>query len=354
MKMPGLAGITGKLRRLRPRRRPVGVILLYHRVAAPATDPQLLSVAPDRFAGHMAYLSRHFEIVSLHELVRRMPNAAAGSRLVAVTFDDGYADNLSHAKPVLESCQARATVFVATAALETDSTFWWDELEQLLLHPSRLPSSLKLEIEGRAFEWDLQDDGIYTSEAFASHRTWNVLRADDPTRRHGLYRALCLRFKPLSEAARSRALSDLRAWAGLRHEDRAEPRMLTREGVRRLAGGPWVEVGAHTASHQVLAGLSLDAQRAEITASKDCLEALTGRPVTTFAYPYGTRADYTNDTARLVKEAGFALACSNYPEAVSGTSDVYQLPRFVVRDWSEERFASTLATWWKGSVEGAA
>ncbi|HET8721101.1 MAG TPA: polysaccharide deacetylase family protein, partial [Nitrospira sp.] len=91
-----------------------------------------------------------------------------------------------------------------------------------------------------------------------------------------------------------------------------------------------------------------------ITASKDCLEALTGRPVTTFAYPYGTRADYTNDTARLVKEAGFALACSNYPEAVSGTSDVYQLPRFVVRDWSEERFASTLATWWKGSVEGAA
>jgi peptidoglycan/xylan/chitin deacetylase (PgdA/CDA1 family) len=96
----------------------------------------------------------------------------------------------------------------------------------------------------------------------------------------------------------------------------------------------------------VLAGLPLAAQRTEIASSKQCLEALVGRPVTTFAYPYGTRADYSTDTATLVKEEGFAVACSNYPETVTRTSDVYQLPRFVVRDWTQERFASTLAAWW--------
>ena len=119
MNFPGLSTISDSLRRLRPPTRAVGLILLYHRVAAPETDPQLLSVSPQRLADHMRYLAHHYELVSLHELVRRRANAAADSRLVAVTFDDGYADNLLQAKPILESCQVPATVFVATAALET-------------------------------------------------------------------------------------------------------------------------------------------------------------------------------------------------------------------------------------------
>ena len=125
--------------------------------------------------------------------------------------------------------------------------------------------------------------------------------------------------------------------------------MLTKEDLRRLVEGPWVEVGAHTASHQVLANLSLAEQRAEIASSKQCLEAIVSRPVRTFAYPYGTKTDYSRDTATLVEEEGFALACSNYPETVTSASDVYQLPRFVVRNWTKERFASVLDAWWEGS-----
>jgi peptidoglycan/xylan/chitin deacetylase (PgdA/CDA1 family) len=124
--------------------------------------------------------------------------------------------------------------------------------------------------------------------------------------------------------------------------------MLTRDEVRNLAAGLWVEVGAHTVSHPVLADLPLAVQRSEIACSRQCLEDTVGRPVTTFAYPYGTRADYSKATASLVEEEGFALACSNFAEAVTRTSNVYQLPRFVVRDWPEEQFARTLAAWWDG------
>ncbi|HEY7130081.1 MAG TPA: polysaccharide deacetylase family protein [Nitrospira sp.] len=348
MKMPGLSRISAKLQRLLPRRRPVGLVLLYHRIAAPATDPQLLAVTPERFAGQIRHLSSRFEMVSLHELANRMPNARRGSRMIAVTFDDGYADNLSQAKPILESCKVPATVFVATGALATGSAFWWDELEQLLLHPSRLPSSLTLEIDGQVFQWEAGGDVEYTNEDFASHRKWNVLQHDDPTRRHGLYRTLCRRLKPMTEESRRRALCDLRAWAALTDDRSSQSQMLTKEDLRRLVDGPWVEVGAHTASHQVLANLSLAEQRAEIASSKQCLEAIVSRPVRTFAYPYGTKTDYSGDTATLVKEQGFALACSNYPEAVTRTSDVYQLPRFVVRNWTEERFGRTLDAWWDG------
>ena len=101
-------------------------------------------------------------------------------------------------------------------------------------------------------------------------------------------RALCRLFKPLTEETRQRALCDLRAWASVSHDRSPSPRMLTREDVRRLGEVPGVEVGAHTASHQVLANLPLNAQRKEIASSKECLEAIMGRPVRTFAYPYGT------------------------------------------------------------------
>src|SRR5512134_3796914 len=175
MKMPGLSRISATLQKLRPRARPIGLILLYHRVAAPLTDPQLLSVTPERFAAHTAYLSRHFELVSLHELVGRRANTGVGSRLVAVTFDDGYADNLSHAKPILESCKVPATVFVSTATLETGSALWWDELEHLLLRPSSLPHSLSVDIDGQRFEWKLGDDAEYTDVNFGTHKKWNVL-----------------------------------------------------------------------------------------------------------------------------------------------------------------------------------
>jgi peptidoglycan/xylan/chitin deacetylase (PgdA/CDA1 family) len=348
MNMPGLARISGKLRRLWPRSRPIALILLYHRVAAPATDPQLLSVTPERFAGHMAYLSRHFEVISLRELVERKAKAGNRSRVIAVTFDDGYADNLSRAKPILESSRVPATVFVSTAALEAGSAFWWDDLEHLLLHPSSLPPSLTLQIDGQRLEFELGDDAEYTHEKFKAHEKWNVLHGEDPTLRHRLYRVLCRLLKPTMEETRKRTLSTLRIWAGRSQDRCCEARMLTGEDVRHLAEGPWVEVGAHTVSHPVLGNLTLDVQRREIGSSKECLEAMVGRPVETFAYPYGTKADYTNATAALVKEEGFALACSNYPEAVTRTSDIYQLPRFVVRDWTEERFAETLAAWWEG------
>jgi peptidoglycan/xylan/chitin deacetylase (PgdA/CDA1 family) len=348
MNMPGLSRIIAPWRKLRPRARPIGLILLYHRVAAPATDPQLLSVTPERFAGHMAYLSRHFEVVSLHELVGRRAKGDVGSRVVAVTFDDGYADNLLQAKPILEFHNVPATVFVATATLETGAALWWDELEHLLLHPSLLPHSLSLDVDGQRFEWDLGGDAQLTDEQFQAHRKWNVLRREDPTQRHRLYRSLCRLLRPMTEDTRQRTLSILRAWTGRAKDRDRDVRMLRGEDVRCLASGRWVEIGAHTVSHPVLGGLTLDVQRREIGSSKQCLEAMVGRPVKTFAYPYGTKADYTNATAALVEEQGFALACSNYPEAVTRSSDVYQLPRFVVRDWSEARFANRLAAWWDG------
>src|SRR5687768_10389614 len=97
-----------RLRRLarvrRERDRSGPLILLYHRVADPETDAQSLAVKPDRFSEHLSLIAAEYEPVALSDLVAtmRLGRAARARRAVAVTFDDGYADNLSVAKPLLE------------------------------------------------------------------------------------------------------------------------------------------------------------------------------------------------------------------------------------------------------------
>ena len=90
------------LRRLAHRRRPDGVILLYHRVAKVGSDPWALNVSPEHFAEHLDAVRRYGSCMALTAFVQAWDDGSLPSRAVVVTFDDGYADNLHHAKPLLE------------------------------------------------------------------------------------------------------------------------------------------------------------------------------------------------------------------------------------------------------------
>jgi peptidoglycan/xylan/chitin deacetylase (PgdA/CDA1 family) len=109
-----------------------------------------------------------------------------------------------------------------------------------------------------------------------------------------------------------------------------------------------VEIGAHTVTHPVLSDLSEADQRREVRQSRAELEALLGRPVRLFAYPFGQRDHYTAGTVKAVREAGFALACSTLPGCVRRRTSRFALPRFTVLDWDGDEFAKALAGWARG------
>ena len=109
-----------------------------------------------------------------------------------------------------------------------------------------------------------------------------------------------------------------------------------------LAEGGLVEVGAHTVSHAQLSALPIDQQREEIGQSKTQLERILARPVSAFAYPYGSRLDYTSQTVTAVRAAGFTAACSNFPEGLSRRTDRFQLPRLIVGDTDGDAFEQRL------------
>jgi len=319
------------------------VILLYHRVVELPSDAQLLCVSPKHFAEHLEHLGRHCRVMSLRELVRTLSEAKLPKRAVVVTFDDGYADNLRDAKPLLERYNIPATVFVTTGYLGRE--FWWDELDRLLLQPGTLPESLHLTINGRVYHRDLGEAAHYSEEDFERHRRWNVLQKGNPSPRQDLYRSLCEVLRPLPEGSRRKALDELLTWARGQPVPRRTHVVLSPDEVVRLAQGGLVEVGAHTVTHSVLSTLQAAGQRDEILGSKARLQEILGQPVTSFSYPYGARSDYTTETVAIVREGGFTCACSAFAAVVWQGSDPFRLPRFVVRDWDGDEFGRRLSVW---------
>jgi peptidoglycan/xylan/chitin deacetylase (PgdA/CDA1 family) len=98
-------------------RRLVPLVLMYHRVAEVADDPNALAVSPQRFGRQMAWLKRRgLRGVAVGELVDAM-RSGTHHGLVGITFDDGYADLADHVPAVLARHGFGATVFVVTRRL---------------------------------------------------------------------------------------------------------------------------------------------------------------------------------------------------------------------------------------------
>lgn len=323
------------------------LILSYHRVADVGPDPWGLCVSPGHFARQMEVLRAEADPLPLAELVAAVRRGDASPRAVAVTFDDGYVDNLIEAKPILERWEVPATVFVATGYVGSGRDFWWDVVQDVLLDGRPLPPVLDLEISGTRHRWVLgsREPWTATVDAVRNWRAWTPA----PTPRHALYVAVWQLLRPLDESARLAILDQLVAWAGScappAHTASSPRRAVTSHEMKTLASGGLVALGAHTVTHPLLSSLSAPAQRQEIEDSRKAIEDVTGGRVSSFAYPYG---DFDSDTLKAVREAGLTMACAGGPGRVDRSSDPLRLPRVQVEDWNTWDFRERLSGWRTG------
>jgi peptidoglycan/xylan/chitin deacetylase (PgdA/CDA1 family) len=331
------------------------VVLIYHRVAELERDPQLLAVSPERFDTQMKLLSERYNVIPLAELLDGVERRRVPHRSVAVTFDDGYADNLTTAEPILAAHGVPATIFACSGYVESGREYWWDELEQLLLSPGTLPPHLALETSCGRFSAELSDAITYTPEDARCDARWTVLAAESNSRQ-ALYKELATFLRPLSAVDHNTALGQLRTLAIPSSEagafdqiPRSTHRPLTADEIAMLDASAVVDVGAHTRNHTVLSARTLQEQTEEILADRDDLAAICGREMRTFSYPYGALTDYTDETVRLVREAGFSGACSNHPGVVKPWTDPFRVPRNLVRDWDAQTLADRIEGWFGGS-----
>lgn len=316
-----------RLRRIMPKSGPAAVVLAYHRVTRLKRDPQLLATTPERFEEQVSALGASFSWLSLDGLLLARAERRVPDRSVAITFDDGYADVLHEALPILERHSACGTVFVTAGPVMEPREFWWDELDTILFATAHLPARLDLTPE--RFHFDLTDKVAYRDSV--ADDSWNVLQPDMNPRQR-LYRALCELLKPMPAEDRASTLRRLHDWAGTEPVLRPSHRPLTPDELRQLDMGGTIAIGAHTVTHQLLAARSTEVQREEVGASKRMLEGLIGHQLSTFAYPYGVPGEFTDESTVIVRRAGFTGACANEPGLVRAGTDPFRIPRLLVRN----------------------
>jgi peptidoglycan/xylan/chitin deacetylase (PgdA/CDA1 family) len=306
------------------------LILMYHRVQDALYDPWSLCVSPAHFKEQMEVLHRSCNVLSLPNLIERMQQVSMPENAVAITFDDGYADNFTHAFPVLSQWQIPATFFLSTSLVNTSRSFWWDELAQLILTERITPEVAISIVDGYALNQNkcLNDDlDIQTDPLLA------------------VYRMLWNRINPLSIDDRNTVMQALESAASSR-VDQSTPSMLNEIQIRDLSRHSLITIAAHTDHHLSLPAQNDETISKEISSSCDMLETLTSKRPTLFSYPFG---QYDERVIAHVKDAGLTAAVTTFQSPVKEDCALFELPRFQVNDWDARTFNDHLIRWFNES-----
>lgn len=274
------AGVTTVARRLRSG----GLVLCYHNIV-PGTASSCgvwgrlgLHMPVAAFARQMRWLADTHDVIPLERLVDRLAARESLRGTAAVTFDDAYGGVFEHAWPLLQALHIPATVFVVADAPDTGADYWWD-------HPAVLRA--------------------YSPEA---ERRWlSDLHGD----RAAIVKSVSPNGKGGAEGA-------------------SRPPEFCRPATWRTIAGAarsGLHLGAHSATHRVLATLDAAELEREVSGSRAEIARHTGVTPACFAYPYG---HWSEPVRQAVRAAGYRAAFSLDRTRKRGAVDLWTIPRLNV------------------------
>ncbi|HTE42867.1 MAG TPA: polysaccharide deacetylase family protein [Steroidobacteraceae bacterium] len=287
-------------------------VLMYHRVV-PEADALTGEVDARSFDVQLRVLRDCFNVLPLAEAVELLAAGRLPSRAVAITFDDGYADNESIALPMLQQYRLPATFYIADGYLNGGRMFNDSVIESVRrTQKTHLDASLP---------------GLPALPVGSLAEKQSALRR---LIGHVKYLPLIERDVAIAKIAHASAAT------------LPDDLMMRDEQVRRLADAG-MDIGGHTVNHPILASIDLEAARNEIETNRRTLTTLTGRTPTMFAYPNGVpRKDFVFAHADIVRTAGYRAAVTTSWGAARHGQDLFQLPRFTPWDREPKRFAVRL------------
>ncbi|WEK19420.1 MAG: polysaccharide deacetylase family protein [Candidatus Pedobacter colombiensis] len=298
-----------------------GVVLMYHRIANPISDPWDLAVSPENFEEHLKVL-KAYNVIPVNEL----PDILAKknkmfSNTVVVTFDDGYRNNYLAGKPLLEKYNIPATFFIPTNSIGEQQEFWWDALERICLQSTNLPDKLILK-HPENISWDIGNSN-------------NMVNPTD------LYFKLCAIVRKMPAGQHQTFIKVLETWAN-NTNNRSAYFTMDKKELLDLQSNKLFTIGAHTMTHPFLPNFSYDYQESEIQGGIAFLEELTNNPIKYLAYPHG---GWDQNTLEILADSDVALAFTTNPQHFKADTYNFTIPRFQVGNWDGKTFAFHLNNW---------
>jgi peptidoglycan/xylan/chitin deacetylase (PgdA/CDA1 family) len=293
------SGLVKLIRCWTARSGPSLIILNYHR----ASGGDLHS--------HLLYLRSHYRILHLEAALEKLFHTPTDGEtkknrltMLALTFDDGYYDNFTHAFNIACELQIPLTIFLIPGYVENGQPFWWLEGMDLVNRASKN----EMNLEGKIYHINQNEE----REALVQAITDRVLHAGSVSEREEFLRSM-----RKSHVACSPLTYDQRLALPLNWTE-----------VHEMAKSGLVSFGAHTMHHPALAYLDNPAELLfEIEQCRTILEQQLGHPVHTFAYPLG-KPEYIGDRAlQFVRQACYKWAVTTIPGINTSRSDPLLLRR---------------------------
>ena len=284
---------SGAHRALRPLYGGLGAIFTLHHVRPRRKGRfqpnRLLEIEPRFLDEAIARLrARDVDLVTLDEAHRRLVERDYSRHFVALTFDDGYRDNLEHALPILERHQAPFTLFVATSFPDRLGELWWVALERVVAKAGRIV----IEIDGKE-HFFYCEGSAKKYEAYAQIYWWLRSLADERKMRR-IVRDLCQRY-------------------GVDADAPCREFCMTWPEIAEVAKSRLATIGAHTINHVMLTKWSAAEAREEMKRSREVIEASLGVRCEHFAFPVGDKTSAGPREFQIAAELGFKTAVTTRP-----------------------------------------
>jgi peptidoglycan/xylan/chitin deacetylase (PgdA/CDA1 family) len=270
------------------------IILYYHQAAG------------GNLRSHLLYLRRHYRILHLETALEELytPHKKGEQRKdrrtpLALTFDDGYYDNYTHAFPLACELKIPVTIFLIPGHMESGNSFWWATRLIRFAGVDRVP------LEGRTYHLEQQEE----RKALAQTIDTRFIGAASSSEREEFLASLREILAVPSSAALKKEPAPLLTWTQ----------------VREMQKSGWVSFGAHTIHHPDLGNLTNPAEvQREVGECRTTLEQQLRRPAHIFAYPFGHIGD---KGLEAVKQAGYDWAVTTISGVNTRRSDPYLLRR---------------------------
>ncbi|RCS49135.1 hypothetical protein DTL42_11365 [Bremerella cremea] len=272
------------------------LVLTYHRIGNAEQcefDRGVYSTDEATFARQMEFIRRHFEVVSVDDVMRKPADHWKRRQAVLVTFDDGYIDNYEIAFPILKRLDIPALFFVTSGFIDQRSIAWWDEIAWMMRK------------QYAGVEEDQVDDAIV--DVVEKFYEISASESEDYLNRVG------------DQAQTGRYQGASPVWMNW--------------GMLREMAAAGMSFGGHTVSHPILTRTSTSNWEHELTEGRRRLEEELDVDVQVFSYPVGNPDCFSSDlkqqTAKHYQAAFSCYGGVNQGKA-AGSWDRFDLRRWPV------------------------